>query len=77
MVDRSVFCHLSLRPAPPTSPYHIISAVTALYVAAQLEVVCAIFCVLRGELLSIDRLVVSPFFASPAAAGWLPLLYRC
>ena len=42
--------------------YHTISAVTALQVAAQLEVACPIFCVLRDEHLSIDR-SVCPFFA--------------
>ena len=40
------------------NPYHIISAVTALQAAAQLEVACPIFCVLRHEHLSIDRPVL-------------------
>ena len=52
------------------NPYHIISAVTALQAAAQLEVACAIFCVLRDEHLSIGR-PVCPFFAWPAAAGFV------
>ena len=47
------------------NPYHTISAVTALQAAAQLEVACPIFCVLRDEHLSIDR-PVCPFFAWPA-----------
>ena len=55
--------------------YHIISAVTALQAAAQPEVPCLIFCVLRDEHLSIDLSV--HFFASPAASScWLRLLYR-
>ena len=39
------------------NPYHIISAVIALQAAAQLEVACLVFCVLRDEHLSIDRSV--------------------
>ena len=46
-------------------PYHIMSAVTALQAAAQLDVACPIFCVLRDEHLSIDR----PVHFSP---GLLP-----
>ena len=42
--------------------YNIISAVTALQAAAQLEVARPIFCVVRDEHLSIDR-PVCPFFA--------------
>ena len=78
-VDRSVFSatfrqdlllHL-------LNPYHIISAVTALQAAAQLEDVYLIFCVLRDEHLSIDR-PVCPLFAWPASSCccWLRLLYR-
>ena len=48
------------------NPYNIISAVNALHAAAQLEVACLVFCVLRDEYLSIDR-SVCPFFDSPAA----------
>ena len=48
------------------NPYHKISAVTAFQAAAQLEVACPIFCVLRDEHLSIDR-PVCPFFAWPAS----------
>ena len=63
------------------NPYHIISAVTDPQAAAQLEVACSIFCVLRDEHLSIDR-PVCPFFAWPAinssSCCWLRLLlYRC
>ena len=47
------------------NPYHIISAVTTLQAAAQLEVTC-LFCVLRDEL-SIDLSV--HFFAWPAATA--------
>ena len=56
------------------NPYHTISAITALQAAAQLEVACPIFCVLRDEHLSIDR-PVCPFFASPASSCccWLRL----
>ena len=42
------------------NPHHIISAVTALQVATQLEVACPIFCVLRDEHLSICLLYTSP-----------------
>ena len=48
------------------NPYHIISAITALQAATQLEVACRLFCVLRDEHLAIHRPVR---FASPAAAG--------
>ena len=41
------------------NPYHIISAVTALQAATQLEVACLLFCVLRAKPLSID-LSISP-----------------
>ena len=59
------------------NPYHIVSAVTALQAATQLEVTCLIFCVLCDEHLSIDR-PVSPFFAWPASSCYgLRLLYRC
>ena len=59
------------------NPYHTISAATALQAAAQLEVACPIFCVLRDEHLLIDR-PVCPFFAWPASSRcWLRLLYRC
>ena len=44
------------------------SAVTALQAAAQLEVACPIFCVLRDEHLSID-LPVYPFSGLLAAAA--------
>ena len=59
------------------NPYHTFSAVTALQAAAQFEVACPIFCVLRDEHLSIDR-PVCPFFAWPASSSccWLRLLYR-
>ena len=50
------------------NPYHTISAVTALQAAAQLEVACPIFCVLRDEHLSIDRPVCPFFFAWPASS---------
>ena len=72
-VDRSVFRHLSPRPAPPAPQSLLqISAVTSLQAAVQLEVACFIFCILRDKHLSIDR-PVSPFFrlASPAAAGFV------
>ena len=46
--------------------YHTISADTALQAAAELEVACPIFCVLRDEHLSIDRPVCPYFFAWPA-----------
>ena len=36
------------------NPYHVISAVTALQAAAELEVVCRFFCVMRDEHISID-----------------------
>ena len=56
-------------------PYHIMSAVTALQAAAQLDVACPIFCVLRDEHLSIDR----PVHFSPGllvlASSAIPLLY--
>ena len=39
------------------NPYRTISAVTALQAAAELEVTCPIFCVLRDEHLSIDLCV--------------------
>ena len=57
------------------NPYNIISAVTALQAAAQLEVGRLIFCVLRDEHLSIDR-PVCPFFRL-AYCCWLRRLYRC
>ena len=44
------------------NPYHTIAAVTALQAAAELEVACPIFGVLRDEHLSIDR-PVCPFFS--------------
>ena len=50
------------------NPYHIISVVTALQAAAQLEIACPFFLVLRDEHLCIDR-PVRPIFAWPAAAG--------
>ena len=50
------------------NPYHTIAAVTALQVAAQLEVACPSFFVLRDEHLSIDR-PVGPFFAQEADAA--------
>ena len=48
------------------NPYHILSAVTALQAATQLEVACLLFCVLRDDhpLIAIHRPV---HFASPAA----------
>ena len=49
------------------NPYHTISTVTALQAAAQLEVACPVFCVLRNEHVSIDR-PVCPFFAWPASS---------
>ena len=45
-------------------PYHILSAVTALQAATQLEVACLLFCVMRDKHLAIPRPVR---FASPAA----------
>ena len=53
------------------NPYHIMSAVTALEAAAQLEVACPIFCVLRDEHLSIDR----PVHFSPGLLVLACLLY--
>ena len=50
------------------NPYHTISAVTTLQAAAELEVACPIFCVLRDEHLSIDRPVCPFFFAWPASS---------
>ena len=50
------------------NPYNITSAATALQAAAQLEVACPIFCVLRDEHLSID-LPVYPFSGLLAAAA--------
>ena len=44
------------------NPYHIISAVIALQAAAQLEVACLVFCVLRDKHVPTDRLVC-PFFS--------------
>ena len=77
-VDRSAFCHLSPRPAPPApqSLTHILRR-HFFQAAAQLEVACPFFCVLRDEHLSIDR-PVSPLFAWPASSCccWLRLLYR-
>ena len=46
------------------NPYHILSAVTALQAATQLEVACLLFCVMRDKHLAIPRPVR---FASPAA----------
>ena len=56
------------------NPSRIISAVTALQAAAQLEVACLTFCVLRDEHLSIDR-SGCPFFLL-AYCCWLRLLHR-
>ena len=56
------------------NPYHIISAVTALQAATQLEVACAICCVLRNDHPSIDR-PVCPFFGLACSCCWLRLLY--
>ena len=54
------------------NPYHTISAVTALQAAAQLEVACPTFCVLRDEHLSIDLPVhFSPGLLAAAAAGFV------
>ena len=54
------------------SPYHTISAVTALQAAAHLEVACPIFCVLRDEHLSIDLSVYfSPGLLAAAATGFV------
>ena len=50
------------------NPYHTIAAVTALQAAAELEVACPIFGVLRDEHLSIDRPVCPFFFAWPASS---------
>ena len=58
------------------NPYHIMSAVTALEAAAQLEVACPICCVQRDEHLPSYRSVCCLDFASPAASCWLRLLYR-
>ena len=54
------------------NPNHTMSAVAALHAAAQLEVACPIFYVLRDEHQSIDR-SVCPFFAW-SASSCLPLL---
>ena len=59
------------------NPRHTISAVTALQAAAQLEVACTIFCVLRLSCvmsinLSIDLSVhLSPGLLAAAAAGFV------
>ena len=74
-VDRSEFCHLS--PSPTTqllNSYHIISAVTALKAAAQLEVKCLMFRVLLDEHLAVDP-PAWPFFRL-ACCCWLRLQYR-
>ena len=55
------------------NPNHTISAVTALQAAAQLEVACPIFYVLRDEHQSIDR-PVSPFFTLSGGSCLLRLL---
>ena len=55
------------------NPNHTISAVTALHAAAQIEVACPIFYVLRDEHLSIDR-SVCPVFAWSASRCLLLLL---
>ena len=61
-------------------PYNTISAVTALQAAAQLDVACPIFCVLRDEHLYIDR-PVCPYFPwyaiNSSCCCWLRLLYLC
>ena len=54
------------------NPYHIISAVTALQAAAQLEVACPICCVLRDEHLS--RSTCLSIFRL-ACCCWLRLLH--
>ena len=61
------------------NPHHVTSAVTALQAAAQLEVACPIFCVLRDVsiYLSIDLSQDFSLGLLAAAAGWLRLLYRC
>ena len=74
-VDRSVFCHLSPRPAPPAPQSHIISA--ALRVAALLQVSSLIFCVLRDERLRIDRSIRLSIFSPRLLllTSATPLLY--
>ena len=70
-VRSTAVCSATFRrdlPLQFPNPYHIISAVTALQAAAQLEVACPIFCVLRDEHLSID-LPVYPFSGLLAAAA--------
>ena len=57
-VRSTAVCSATFRrdlPLQLLNPYHIITAVNVLQAAAQLEVACLIFCVLRDERLSIDR----------------------
>ena len=54
--------------------YHVNSAVIAPQAAAQLEVACLIFCVLRDEHLSIDR-PFAPRLLLLASSAIIPLLY--
>ena len=58
LVQSTAVCSATFRRYPLLqllNPYHIITAVNVLQAAAQLEVACLIFCVLRDERLSIDR----------------------
>ena len=70
-VDRSVFYHLLPGPAAPAHQalYRFTSAVTALQAAAQLEVACLPFRVLRDELsyLSIDLSFAPRLLLVPSA----------
>ena len=56
------------------NPYHIISAVTALQTASQLEVACLLFCDLRDQHLSID-LSILPRLLALALSAIPRLLY--
>ena len=76
-VDRSVFCHLAPRPAPPApqSPSHNLRRHRSPSRRPARGCVSFFFCVLRDEHLSIDLSV----FAWPACSFccWLRRLYRC
>ena len=79
-VNRSVFCHLSPRPAPPApqSLSHNISRHRSPSRRPARGCVSC-FCVLRDEYnLSVDR-TICPFFAwlASSCCCWLRLPYRC